>query len=73
MKLLSVGKRYIQLNIKSEKAASQLKWEGAKQLTKEEIEASQNALKAEEKEFREAFWSALRELDNFEEIEEILS
>ncbi|MBQ9517253.1 MAG: DUF3990 domain-containing protein [Eubacterium sp.] len=73
LKLLSVGKRYVQLNIKTEKAAAQLRWEGAKQLSTEEIAASQNALRAEEKEFREAFWSALSELDNFAEIEAILS
>lgn len=73
LKLLSVGKRYIQINIKTEKAASHLKWMGAKRLSKAEIEASQNVLRAEEKEFREAFWAALRELDNFEEIENILS
>ena len=73
LKLLSVGKRYMQLNIKSEKAASHLKWEGAKQLSKAEIEASKSTLRAEEKEFNEAFWAALRELENFAEIENILS
>jgi hypothetical protein len=73
LKLLSVGKRYIQLNIKTGKAASHLRWEGAKQLGEEEIKLSQSALREEGKEFREAFWSALRELDNFEEIERILS
>ena len=73
LKLLSVGKRYLQLNIKSEKAASQLNWDGARQLGKEEIEASKAAVRAEEKEFIEAFWAALRELDNFAQIEDILS
>ena len=73
LKLLSVGKRYTQLNVKTEKAASQLKWEGSRILTSEEIEASAIALKAEEKEFREAFWNTLKELDNFSEIEDMLS
>ena len=73
LKLLSVGKSYIQFNVKTERAASHLKWEGARQLSRAEIEASQKAVRAEEKEFREAFWSALRGLDNFAEIESMLS
>ena len=73
LKLLSVGKRYVQLNVKTEKAAAQLKWEGSRQLTPDEIEASANAVRAEEKEFREAFWNTLRELENFSEIEDMLS
>ena len=73
LKLLSVGKRYMQLNIKTEKAASRLKWEGARQLSQAEIEASQKALRAEEKEFNEAFWDELKKLDNYSEIESILS
>ena len=73
LRLLSVGKRYIQINIKTEIAAAQLKWLGARALSIAEIEASQNALRAEEQEFRKAFWDALRELDNFAEIESMLS
>jgi hypothetical protein len=73
LNLLLVGKRYTQLNLKTEKAASHLRWEGARQLTPEEIEASQKALREEEKEFRDSFWNALKELDNFDEIESILS
>ena len=73
LKLLSVGKRYVQLNIKSEKAAAQLRWDGARKLSEAEIEASQNAVRAEEREFREAFWDALKELDYFAEIENVLS
>lgn len=34
LKLLSVGKSYIQFNVKTEKAASHLKWEGARQLSR---------------------------------------
>jgi len=41
--------------------------------TPEEIEASQKELREEEKEFRDSFWNALKELDNFDEIESILS
>ena len=73
LKLLSVGKRYIQLNVKTEKAAKNLEWNGSRVLTKEEIAASSDALRAEGKEFREAFWAALSELENFEEIDRILS
>ena len=73
LNLLSVGKRYIQFNIKTEKAASHLKWKGSKQLNQAQIEAAQKALRAEEKEFREVFWNALNKLDNFAEIESILS
>ena len=73
LKLLSVGKRYIQFNVKTKKAAAALKFIGARKLSDNEIEASKSALKAEEKEFREAFWEALRELDNFDEINDILS
>ena len=73
LRLLKVGKRYTQLNVKSAKAASQLKWEHAAVLSSEEIEASAKVVRKEEAEFRKAFWEALSELDNFEEIEAMLS
>ncbi len=73
LKLLSVGKRYMQLNIKSENAAAHLRWEGARKLSGTEIQESQKAVREEEKEFREAFWNALKKLENFEEIENMLS
>jgi len=73
LRLLQVGNRYTQINIKSEKAAAQLKWVSAKHLTAPEIEAAESAVRAEEKEFRAAFWDALSTLDNFKEIESILS
>ena len=73
LKLLSVGKRYTQINVKTQKAASQLKWEGCRRLTPEEIQASASAVRAEESEFREAFWKTLVTLENFDTIEKMLS
>ena len=73
LKLLAVGERYFQLNIKTERAAAQLQWNSVKTLSQEEIAASKEAVKEEEKVFREAFWAALRELDNFREIEDMLT
>ena len=73
LKLLFVGKRYVQFNIKSEKAANNLKWENAIHLSETDIQAAKSILKKEESEFRESFWKVLKELDNYSEIEEILS
>ena len=73
LRLLSVGKRYTQINVKSERAAVQLSWHGAKVLTEAEIAASFDAVRAEEQAFRKAFWAALEKLENFAEIEAMLS
>lgn len=73
LKLLAVGKEYTQINIKSEKAAAQLKWEGSAALGTDELTASRNEVRAEEAEFREAFLSTLRKLDCYAEIMDIIS
>ena len=72
LRLLEAGNSYTQINVKSEKAASQLKWEKAKKLTDDELSASRNKVKEEEAEFRNAFENALSSLDSFDEIEEII-
>lgn len=72
LKLLSVGKKYTQINVKTEKAASQLKWLGSTVLSADEIENARNAVKNEEKEFRAAFFETLKEIDEFEMINEML-
>ncbi len=73
LRLLEVGKEYTQINIKSEKAAAQLKWEGGQTLGAEEIAASRSEVRAEEAEFREAFLNALKGLDCYAEIMDIIS
>lgn len=73
LKLLKVGKQFTQICIKSEKAASQLKWDYTEILQPDEIAKSKVLLHSEEAEFRTAFESAIKELNNFEEIDEILS
>ena len=73
LKLLKVGNQFTQINIKSEKAASQLTWEHAELLQSDEIAKSKVLLRSEEAEFRTAFESALKDLQNFEEINEIIS
>lgn len=72
LKLLSVGRHYTQVNIKTEKAASQLKWEGARKLGDGEISAAKEIVKAEETEFRNAFNTALKTLENYSLIKDIL-
>ena len=73
LKLLKVGKQFTQINIKSEKAASHLIWNGSEILQPDEIINSKTLLHSEEAEFRKAFEAAIKELKNYEEINEILS
>ncbi|MBR1530686.1 MAG: DUF3990 domain-containing protein [Eubacterium sp.] len=72
LKLLKVGKRYTQINVKTEKAAKQLTWESAQILTPETIASARETVKAEEAEFRNAFNTALEAIENADEIDEIL-
>ncbi len=71
--LLSVGKRFYQITVKTKKAISQLKWESAENLTADDIAASRKMLKEEEAQFQQAFSEAMTRLVNFEEINEMLS
>lgn len=73
IKLLKVGKKYYQINVKTEKAASKLKWEKSVILNDDEIKKSKEAVRKESEEFTEAFSKALSELDDFKEIDEMLS
>ncbi|MBR7072780.1 MAG: DUF3990 domain-containing protein [Eubacterium sp.] len=73
LRLLRVGKQFTQINIKSEKAASQLTWEYAETLQDDEIAESKMLLRSEESEFRAAFEEAIKELQNYEEINEIIN
>ena len=73
LSLLKVGNQFTQINIKSERATSQLKWERAEFLKADEIGESKSVLRAEEKEFRAAFETALKTLSNYEQINELLS
>ena len=61
VKLLAAGRQYTQINVKTKKAAAQLKWEGAYILSADEIAASREKVKAEEIEFTEAFEKAVAE------------
>ena len=72
LRLLKVGDAYTQINIKSEKAAAQLHWEGAETLTAAQIAAARETVKAEESAFRTLFEETLKSLSNYEEIEQIL-
>ncbi len=73
LSLLKVGKQYTQINVKTKKAASQLKWEGAQILSDEEISLSRAKVREEEAEFRSNFDRELTKVERYAEIEEILS
>ncbi|MBR3738536.1 MAG: DUF3990 domain-containing protein [Eubacterium sp.] len=73
LELLKTGKQFCQINVKSEKAAKNLKWEKCEILDEQELLNSKKNLAKESREFREAFESAIRKLKNYDEINEILS
>ncbi|MBE6835146.1 MAG: DUF3990 domain-containing protein [Ruminococcaceae bacterium] len=73
LRLLKVGNQFTQITLKTEKAVSQLEWNGSRQLKKEEIDLSKTNVKTEEAEFQGAFKNALKELENYETIKDILS
>ena len=51
----------------------QLKWKKTEILSSDEIALSRETVKEEEKEFKMAFEKTLKSLENYEEIEEMLS
>lgn len=73
LRLLKTGTQYTQINVKSERAAAQLQWEGARLLTAEELAVANANVRQEEIAFRSAFEAALKVLPNYAEIKEIIS
>ncbi len=63
LKLLMIGPAYTQIAIKTEKAASQLKWIGSEKVERPDKET----LRKEQKAYEEVFGAALNEIMGYEE------
>lgn len=63
LKLLKAGPEYIQIVIKSDKAAANLKWIGAEELSSDQLSAYQLVLKKEQEEYQKQFVKILEEMD----------
>lgn len=70
--LLQLGPCYRQIAVKTEKAASQLKWLFADELSHSSIAAFRTTVRNEEREYQELFASTLETLPEFAEIDEML-
>ncbi|MBQ5995013.1 MAG: DUF3990 domain-containing protein [Clostridia bacterium] len=73
LKLLSVGKNYRQINIKSKAAAAKLKWLKSERLEREELEKSRELLLKESEQYTELFFGELMKLPDFADIEDMLT
>ncbi len=73
LELLNAGASYRQINVKSEKAAAQLRWICSRIMSREELEASRKTLMAEQEKFSAEFMNVLSKLPEFEEINNIIS
>ena len=62
MQLLMIGPKYEQIALKSEKAASQLKWLGGRVLSKDEVARYRAVVEAEQAEYQKLFAEAYRAL-----------
>ncbi len=73
LKLLSVGKSYRQICVKSEAAAAKLKWLKSERLEREELEQSRELLLKESEQYTELFFGELTKLPDFADIEDMLT
>ena len=55
MQLLLIGPKYEQIALKSEKAASQLKWLGGRVLSRDEVARYREIVEAEQAEYQKLF------------------
>ena len=62
MQLLMIGPKYEQIALKSEKAASQLKWLGGRVLSKDEVARYRAVVEAEQAEYQKLFAEAMVKL-----------